>query len=115
MITIQVADKEMTLSTTLRVVYALKTISGADNLQDAIASISKLDLDGQLELMYAAYSAVRENPAMSKGDFKDLILDEYGIFALSDVMNSVTEGLLYAGLSPEEVASKKAQVAKATT
>lgn len=100
------------LSTSLRVVYALRDIAHAGSLQEAIASISKLDLDGQLDLLYASYKAANREDAnlLSKSAFVDKILDNFGIFAITNAINELTDGLLYSGLTPEEIASKKATV-----
>ena len=105
-------DKDYELSTSLRVVYALRDITNAKSLQEAIGSISRLDLDGQLELLYAAYKAGegKNGAAVTKTEFINDILDSLGIFAIADAINQLTDGLLYAGLSPEEVAAKKAAV-----
>ena len=107
-----VNNKEYELSTSLRVVYALRDITHAKNLQEAIGSISKLDLEGQLELLYAAYKAGggRCEGAVSKTEFIDEILDTFGIFAIADKINQLADGLLYSGLTPEEVESKKKAV-----
>lgn len=114
---LHIKEKEYELSTSLRVVYALRDISKAGSLQEAIGSISKLDLDGQLELLYAAYKAANRNTTcISKADFTDELLDNYGIFAITNAINELTDGLLYSGLSQEEIESKKAAVeAKAAT
>lgn len=110
-------EKDYELSTSLRVVYALRDISHAKNLQEAINSISSLDLDGQLELLYAAYKAGEgkgEN-AVSKQKFIDDVLDTLGIFAITNAINSLADGLLYSGLTPEEIAAKKMAVEAAAT
>lgn len=109
---LHIKDKDYELSTSLRVVYALRDISHADSLQEAIGSISKLDLDGQLELLYAAYKAANSKNAncVSKADFIDDVLDNLGIFAITNAINALADGLLYSGLSKEEIESKKAAV-----
>lgn len=109
---LHVKDKDYELSTSLRVVYALRDISRANSLQEAIGSISKLDLDGQLELLYAAYKAANGKNAdcVSKSDFIDDLLDNLGIFAITNAINKLADGLLYSGLSQEEIESKKAEV-----
>lgn len=109
---LRIKDTSYELSTSLRVVYALRDITHAGSLQEAIASISKLDLDGQLDLLYAAYKAANREDAnlLSKSAFIDKVLDNFGIFAITDVINKLTDGLLYSGLTPEEIASKKAAV-----
>ena len=109
---LHIKDKDYELSTSLRVVYALRDISHANSLQEAIGSISKLDLDGQLELLYAAYKAANSKNAdcVSKADFIDDVLDNLGIFAITNAINALADGLLYSGLSKEEIESKKAAV-----
>ena len=109
---LHIKDKDYELSTSLRVVYALRDISHANSLQEAIGSISKLDLDGQLELLYAAYKAANNRNAncVSKADFIDDVLDNLGIFAITNAINTLADGLLYSGLSKEEIESKKAAV-----
>ena len=112
MLQLTLGTRSYGLATSLRVVYALRDISHANDLQEAIASISKLDLDGQCSLLYAAYKAGdgKNDTTMTKEAFVDAILDNLGIFAISDAINKLTEGLLYSGLSPEEVSTKKAQM-----
>ena len=74
MITLKLGENTYELATSLRVVYALKDMVGAKNLQEAMAGISRLDLDGQMDLLYAAYKAGsgRENP-ITKSVFIDAI------------------------------------------
>lgn len=109
---LHIKGKDYELATSLRVVYALRDISHAKNLQEAIGSISKLDLDGQLELLYASYKAANSKCAdcMNRADFIDMLLDNLGIFAISNYINLLADGLLYSGLSQEEIESKKAAV-----
>ena len=108
---LKLGEKEYELSTSLRVVYSLKELTGAKNLQEAMSSISHLDLDGQMRLLYSAYKAGsgRQGMIISQEAFTDAVLDNLGVFALTEVVNKLTDGLLYSGLSPEEIESKKAQ------
>lgn len=108
---LHIKEKDYELSTSLRVVYALRDISHANSLQEAIGTISKLDLDGQLELLYAAYKAANGKNAdcIGKSEFTDEVLDNLGIFAITNAINQLADGLLYSGLTPEEIQSKKAQ------
>ena len=109
---LHIKDRDYELSTSLRVVYALRDISHANSLQEAIGSITRLDLDGQLELLYASYKAANSKNAdcVSKEDFTDDVLDNLGIFAITNAINNLADGLLYSGLSEEEIESKKAAV-----
>lgn len=101
------SGKTYDLATNLKVIYSLKDISGAKSLQDALHSISKLDMDKQLDFLYAAHQASKVN-VVSKEEFVEDILDTYGVYALSNLMEKLSEGLLYSGLTPEEANAKKA-------
>lgn len=112
MINLKLGDRTYELATTLRVVYALREISQAGNIQQAIGSISKLDLDGQLSLLYASYKAGggKADVVTTKEIFTDMVLDNLGLFAITNVINQLAEGLLYSGMSEEEIAAKKAEM-----
>lgn len=108
---ISLKENTYELATTLRVVYALKDISGAKTLQEAISSIQRLDLDGQLQLLYAAYKAGNKGDNMlTQREFADEVLDSMGIFAIANCIDALTEGILYSGLTPEEIETKKSMV-----
>ena len=107
---LKLGNKTYELATSLRVVYALKDITHAKGLQEAISSIAHLDFDGQLNLLWAAFKAANKETTVTKEQFVDDILDNLGIFAVTNTVNELADGLLYAGLSPEEVQSKKAEV-----
>ncbi len=114
MVQLTMGGKTYELATSLRVVYALKDLTKAKSLQEAINSISQLDMEGQIGLLYAAYKAGggKTDTATTKVQFEDAILDNLGILAISDAINKLADGLLYSGLSPEEAALKKAEVEK---
>lgn len=114
MVHVEIAGKNYELADTLRVVYAIKDITGAKNLREALQSLTALDVDDQIKLLYAAYKANKNNPAMTQEEFKDLILDNCGVFAIVDMVNDLANGLMYSGLAPEVAESKKAQIAEAT-
>lgn len=114
MVHVEIASKSYELADTLRVVYSIKDITGAKNLREALQSLTALDVDDQIKLLYAAYKANKNNPAMSQEEFKDLILDNCGVFAIMDMVNDLANGLMYSGLSPEVAESKKVQIAEAT-
>lgn len=112
MVKLRIGNEELSLATTLRVAYALRDICGAKNLQGAISAIAQMDSEQQLELLYAAYKAANKENPICKEEFLDKVLDNLGVFAIADAVGEVAEGLLYSGLTPEEVASKKAMVEK---
>ena len=103
MVTITLNGKQVNLATTLRVTYALKDIVGAKSLQEAMGFVQKLDLDKQLEFLYAAYKAGdgKNSVEYNKESFIDAVMDSLGVFAITNTVNAIAEGMLYAGLSPE--------------
>lgn len=114
MVQLEMDGKVYDLATTLRVVYSLKDITKAKSLQESVNSISKLDLDGQIDLIYAAYKAGggKNDVTITRTNFMDMILDTQGILAISNIVNKLADGLLYSGLSQEEAAAKKMEVEK---
>lgn len=82
-------------------------------MREALASIAQLDLDGQLDLLYVAYKAHAGVNAMSKEDFVGLVLDNLGVFAVTNAVEKLADGLMYAGLSTEEIAEKKLRMEEA--
>ena len=113
MLQVKIAGKHYELADTLRVVYSLKDITGAKSMQEALSSLAKLDLDKQIKLLYAAYKAAKTNPAMSLDAFRDLLIDNCGVFAVTNMVNDLANGLLYSGLDTGEAESKKAAIVEA--
>lgn len=101
------------LADTMRVLYELRDLTHAQNIREAMTSLSKLDTDGQIELIYVAYKVKAKEAAMSKQEFVDMILDNCGVFAIVDTANKLIDALMYSGMTPEEVESKKMIVAEA--
>lgn len=98
-------------ATTLRVVYSLKESKGLKSFQEALNTLSKLDSDEQLDLLYTAYKCDKRNgECLDKDTFIDLILDECGVFKLTNIVEELIDGLLYSGLSQEETQEKKAKI-----
>ena len=114
MVKITLKNEQLELATSLRVAFALRDMCGAKNLQEAIQSISGLDIEGRIDLMYAAYRAGsgKDIVKYTKEEFKEAILDEFGLFALTNVINQLMDGILYSGMSEEEIAAKKLEVEK---
>ena len=109
MVTIKTKQGTYELSTSLKTVYALKDIAGAKTLQEAMSCLKNLDFDGQLDLIYAAFKATNPEMVVKKSDFINDILESNGVYALTNVISKITDGILYAGLSDEELAAKKAE------
>lgn len=100
-------------ATTLRVVYTFKEDKQHKTLQDALNALRDLNTDDQFDLLYSAYKCDRRNTCpLDKFAFIDMLLDNFGILKLTEITNAVVEGLLYSGLSQEEIGAKKAMIQK---
>lgn len=104
-----IGNKNVSFATNLRVAFKLKEITKAKTLQETMAGISKLDMDGQLRLLYASYKAVSENEDITFEAFQDMICDNLGIYAIADIINVIADGLLYSGLDESAKEVKKKQ------
>lgn len=107
----KIGNKTYEFADTLRVVYALKDITGAKSLKEALESITRLDVDGQLQLLYVAHKVAVKEAACTQEAFVDEVLDNMGVFAITDLVNNLANGLMYAGMSPDKVEAKKLEVA----
>ena len=112
MVQIELGTHKCVLATNLKVMFKLKDITGLKTLQEAMNAVGKLDMDGQLDFLYAAYNAYKDNLPMTKAEFTDYLLEHAGVFKLTEYIEAVTEGILYNGMSKEEVDEKKELIAK---
>lgn len=108
-----VDGKSYELADTMRVLYELRDITKAKNIREAMSSLTSLDVDGQIKLLYIAYKIKAKDAAMSEEDFTNMLLDNCGVFVIVDAASNLIEALMYSGMSPEEVESKKMQVVEA--
>ena len=103
----KVGGKTYQLSDTLRVVFELKNFTGAKNMREALASIAHLDLDGQLKLLYVAYKTSKPVDLMPEEDFTNMLFDNYGLYAITDLVEQLADGLMFSGLDKEKAEQKK--------
>lgn len=110
MLTQVIGGKTYEFADTLRVVYALKDITGAKSLKEALESIAHLDIDGQLRLLYVAHKVAAKEAACAQEDFVNEVLDNMGVLAVTDLVSKLADGLMYSGMSPDKVEAKKLEV-----
>lgn len=113
MLTRVIGDKTYEFADTLRVVYSLRDVTGAKNLRDALQSIAHLDIDGQIQLLYLAHKVATKDKASTQEEFTGVLLDNLGILAITDLVSELADRLMYAGMEPDKIEVKKAQVAEA--
>lgn len=108
-----IGNKSYEFADTLRVVYALREVTGAENLKDALQAIAHLDIDGQMQLLYISHKVAAKDKAPTEEEFKDILLDNLGILTITDIVSELADHLMYSGMPAEKVEAKKAEVAEA--
>lgn len=100
-------------ATSLRVIYALQKEKKFNSFQETLNSLNKLDSDDQINLIYTAYKCDSNNTEfLDKETFINTLLDNCGVYKLTNIATEIVEGLLFSGLSTEEIDSKKAEIQK---
>lgn len=108
-----IGNRNFEFADTLRVVYMLREVTGAQNMRDTLQSIAHLDIDGQIRLLYISHKVAEKDKALSQEDFTDMLLDNLGILAITDLVSELADRLMYSGMAPEKIEAKKLEVAEA--
>ena len=111
-IKLQIGNENFELAANLRVIYSLREITGAKNIREALKNLTSLDLEDQIQLLYAAYKANNKDATISAKEFEDKVIDNLGIFAIADIIEKLADNLMYAGLSKEQIEEKKSKLEK---
>lgn len=100
-------------ATTLRVVYSIQKEKNFKTFQETLNSLNQLDTDEQINLIYTAYKCDKNNTEfLDKETFINELLDNCGVYKLTEISTTIVEGLLFSGLSTEEIESKKVEIQK---
>ena len=101
MITKQIGSETMEFSDTLKVAYNLREPFEVKTLQEVLSRFSHMTFEDQLTLIYTSYRAATPN-AKSYKEFEDLLLNNLGVVALTNLAIKNADGLVYGGMSEEE-------------
>ena len=100
-------------ATALRVIYALQKEKKFNSFQETFNSLNYLDSYDQINLIYTAYKCDSNNTEfLDKEAFINTLLDNCGVYKLTNIATEIVEGLLFSGLSTEEIDSKKVEIQK---
>lgn len=93
--------------TSLGVLFELKETKQHKTLQESYAMLEKSDIENMLDVLTASYN--RENKTkLSSEQFGELLEKrDVGFLLMGDMFSAVATAILYSGLSPQEVESKK--------
>lgn len=95
-------------STTIGVLFALKEARGLKTLQETYKIFDRADMDTIMEVLTISYNKQHKDASVTEEQFIELLEEkEIGFLKITDVFGEVVEALVFGGMSPEEVDSKK--------
>lgn len=109
---VKFGDEEYDLSKRLRVAYKIQGANAHKNYQEVFEEMGDLPLDKQVEMLYYSFKDANPNSQMSKTDFLDNFLDNYGLAQLMELLTALIEGITYTGMTPEEIDDLKKRQAQ---
>jgi hypothetical protein len=99
---------EYDISTKLDVAFAIQKAYDHEPYLQVLGSVDQMDLEEQIKLLYTAFNY--RNPGVcTLKEFSDDFIDTGNVELLIEKIGELTEGVMYHGLSPEQIAEKKAQ------
>ena len=103
---------DLKFSTSLGVMYALKQKYNHTKLNDTYKMLSdSREIDSIVEILNISYNKAN-GTNLSEDEFTAVLEKEnIGFLKLGDIFTQVIEGIMFNGLSPEEVAARKNQLA----
>lgn len=103
---------DLKFSTSLGVMYALKQKYNHTKLNDTYKMLSdSKEIDSIIEILNISYNKAN-GTNLSEDEFTAILEKEnIGFLKLGDIFTQVIEGMMFNGLSPEEVAARKNQLA----
>lgn len=103
---------DLKFSTSLGVMYALKQKYNHTKLNDTYKMLANSqEIDSIVEILNISYNKAN-GTNLSEDEFTVVLEKEnIGFLKLGDIFTQVIEGIMFNGLSPEEVAARKNQLA----
>ena len=98
---------KMHFSTSIAVLFKIKTEKGHQTLQETYNFLMKTELDTQIEVLRVAYN-IAEQANVNTDEFLALIAENgIGFILITQLFSELLEKLMYSGLSKEEIEAKK--------
>lgn len=104
---IKLKGENYELATTLRVAYKIQGQHNHKPYADVFAGLNKMTLDEQVAMLYAAFTVANPDTKMTKNDFFEAVLDEYGIAKILSIIAEMIEGIMFNGMSDVEIEDHK--------
>ena len=92
----------------LGVMYALKEEKGLKTIQETYKMLEETDMDLMIEVLRISYNKAHKNNEVDLEHFVDMLSENgIGFMKIYDAFSTVTEALLFSGMSPEEITERK--------
>lgn len=102
-----VQEHGMEFATSIGVLFSLKELHGFKTLQETYKLFENADLDVVVEVLTVSYNKANKT-TLSSDDFLDLMGEKgVGFILLSEIFQKIVEAIMYDGLTPQQVESKK--------
>lgn len=100
-------------SDSIGVMYDLKELKGFKTVQETYKCLDVKTVDEMLEILNISYNRANKETPLGFIDFVDLldINNISGLYTIGKVYGEIIEALMFNGLSPEEIAERKNQLA----
>lgn len=92
-ITLTINGIDYKFATTLRVAYVLQGMNNHKPYLEIFQNIDKSPLEGQINILYAAYTVACEDVPMKKEEFLNLCMDNLDLGILMDSIKNIIEGI----------------------
>lgn len=93
---------------TLRVCYAIQASNNHKPYKQVFEEMGDMPIESQIDVLYASFNLA--NPGVAKSqEFRDYVMDEMGLNKFQETLGQLMDALMYHGMSPEEIATKKTQ------
>lgn len=104
--------KGIKFSTSLGILYDIKEKHNHTTLNETYKVLEKSDADSMIEVLTCSYNDANK-ANLNEKEFLNLLSDkDIGFIKIIEIFQEVVEGIMFSGLSPEEIANRKKAIAE---
>lgn len=94
-------------ATSIGVLYELKQMKKHETLQETYKMLETTNMDAMLDVLCVSYNRANKQ-SLDLPSFIDLLEQtNMGFLKVAEMFQAVVEGLIFSGLTPEEIAERK--------
>lgn len=108
-LSITLNGQEYPLSTKLRVAFEIQGQFRNKPYMEIFQGLQSQKLEEQIKILYIACKVHDSTINLDEKSFRDAVLDEVGLNTIIELCGNLIQGIMYHGLTNEEVAEKKRQ------